>query len=437
MPMNPIYEIAGGQPTKGEIECFGAKNFATKAIVASLLTTEKTVLTNVPDIGDIDITLDMVNNIGVKTTFDRKNHILEIDPSNMTSNAITMPHSGSNRIPILLLTPLLHRFGEAKVPVLGGCKIGARNVDFHLQAIEEFGATLEISTKGYTAKSKEKLKATHFTLPYPSVGATETCLYLSVLAKGTTVINNAALEPEIIDLITMLRAMGAIIFTTPGRTIKIEGVNELSGCTMRILGDRIEAASWACLACATDGDITVKGIKPDTMGNFLSYFMQIGGGVELTGYETLRFFRKSSLKSTMIQTDVYPGFSTDWQQPFAILLTQAQGVSIIHETVYENRFGYLELLNSLGADTRVSTYCLGEACRFKDKGYYHSAIITGATPLTAKGILDVPDLRAGLAYVIAAAIAKGKSVIRGIEFIERGYGDLSIRLQNILDIQRK
>src|SRR6202011_1931436 len=158
-------------------------------------------------------------------------------------------------------------------------------------------------------------------LPYPSVGATETCLYLGVLAEGRTTISNAATEPEIFELITMLRAMGAIIFTSSGRDIRIEGVKQLNGTHMKVLGDRIEAASWACLACASDGDITVHGIRPDTLGNFLSYFQQDGGGIELVGPNSMRFFRKEALRPTIIEADVCPGFSTDWQQPFVILLT--------------------------------------------------------------------------------------------------------------------
>jgi len=206
-------------------------------------------------------------------------------------------------------------------------------------------------------------------------------------------------------------------------------VKQLTGTRMEVLGDRIEAASWACLACASNGDVTVHGIRPDILGNFLSYFQQVGGGVELKGAESIRFFRKESLRSAIIETDVYPGFSTDWQQPFAILLTQADGISIIHETVYEKRFGYLKALDTLGAKTQVTTRCLGEAaCRYRDKNYEHSAIILGPTPFTATASIAIPDLRAGLAYVIAAAIARGTSTIMGIHFLERGYGNIVPRL---------
>jgi len=263
-------------------------------------------------------------------------------------------------------------------------------------------------------------------LPYPSVGATETSLFLCVIAKGVSVITNAAVEPEIMELITMLRSMGAIIFASPERKITIHGGLPLHGTRLKILGDRIDAASWATLACASDGDVIIKGIQPGTLNNFLSYFQLVGGGFEFLEPEVIRFFRVSKLKPAMIETDVYPGFSTDWQQPFAILLTQAQGVSVIHETVYEKRFGYLKALNKLGADAQLTSYCLGNTpCRYRDMNHEHSAIIKGPTTLISKDFtIEVPDLRAGLAYVIAAAIARGTTFIDGVDFIERGYGDI-------------
>jgi UDP-N-acetylglucosamine 1-carboxyvinyltransferase len=356
-------------------------------------------------------------------------HTMVIDPSMMRSSHVPTPHSGSNRIPILLLGALLHRWNEVFVPVLGGCKIGARGVEFHLAAIRAFGGIVEETDDGFVARRYGNLSGAQIQLPYPSVGATETCLYLGVLAEGRTVITNAAMEPEIFELITMLRSMGAIIFTTPNREIRIDGVPALQGTNMPILGDRIEAASWACLACASDGDITVHGIRPENLGNFLSYYQLVGGGIELINANSIRFFRRGEIRPTMIETDVFPGFSTDWQQPFAILLTQAEGISVIHETVYEKRFGYLKALNKLGARTQLTTHCLGSLpCRYLDKGYPHSAIITGPTPFHAADEIEIPDLRAGLAYVIAAAIAPGETLVTGIPFLERGYGDIVPRL---------
>lgn len=429
--------IEGGQPVVGEITCLGAKNFATKAMVAALLSDSPTHLENVPPIGDVEITTELLTSIGVKVKNTGKGSI-EIDASTISNPDISMPDSGSNRIPILLLSALLNRFKKISVPALGGCKIGKRNVDFHLNAIEQFGGKVRETQNGYIASVRRSLQGSKIKLPYPSVGATETCLYLAVLAEGKTVISNAAIEPEIIELITMLRSMGAIIFTSPGRDIRIEGVKKLSGTRMHIIGDRIEAASWACLACASNGEITIKGIRPDILGNFLAYFQRVGGGFRLEGLNNIKFFRSSKLRPEVIETDVYPGFSTDWQQPFAVLLTQADGTSIIHETVYENRFGYLNALNELGAHTQLTNYCLGSTrCRYRDTNHLHSAIISGPTPLKAVGSIEIPDLRAGLAYVIAAAIAKGTTILTGIDFLERGYGNIVPRLVTMnLKIER-
>lgn len=431
------YKITGGSPIVGDITCYGAKNFATKAMVAACLGTTPTVLTNVPPIGDVDITVGLLKSVGVSVEW-RDEKTVVIDPRGMTSHKVSTPDSRSNRIPILMLPVLLHRFGKAEIPRLDGCDIGKRAVDFHEAAVESFGGEIEVDREHLAATTKKKLKGTQFRLNYPSVGATETCLFLAVLARGTSVILNAAIEPEIVGLITMLRAMGAVIFLSPNREIRVEGVDALTGTHMECLGDRIEAASWASLACATNGNITLHGILPDTLNNFLAYYRKVGGGFEMVGPQSLRFFRAGTLKPIMLETDVYPGFSTDWQQPFATLLTQAEGISVIHETVYDDRLGYTQALNRMGAKIQLSTECLGQPCRFQHKGHVHSALIMGATPLKALAEpLEVPDLRGGLAYVIAAAIAEGTTTLSHIERIERGYGDISKRLENMsFDIRK-
>lgn len=433
------YEINGGNPIEGEVTCLGAKNFATKALVASLLGDSPTTLTNVPPIGDVDITKTMLSGVGTSFSSDGEN-TLQIDPSTIKDAKVMLPDSGSNRIPILMLSALLHRFSEVFVPSLAGCNIGERKVDFHLDAIRAFGGTVEENETGFIARRNGRLKGAKFELPYPSVGATETCLYLSVCAEGQSVISNIAVEPEILELIFMLQAMGAMIYVTPKREIRVEGVKRLKGTWKRVLGDRIEAASWAALACASDGDILVKGIRPGVLGNFLSYYRNVGGGFQVVHSDSIRFFRERDLEPVTIQTDVYPGFSTDWQQPFAVLLTQADGISIIHETVYEKRFGYLRALNSLGAKTQVTHQCLGNAqCRYNGLNHNHSAIIIGATKLKANTApIEIPDLRAGLAYVIAAAIAEGTTILTGISNLERGYGNIVPRLSEMnLSIRRQ
>ena len=432
------YKVTGGKPVTGEIRCLGAKNFVTKAMVCSLLGDGPTILTNVPAIGDVDITKNLLESIGAKVKW-MDATTLQIDPTKINTYKVNTPDSRSSRIPILLVPALLHRLGKASVPRVGGCKLGARQVDFHIEAAKLFGAEVKDTKTGYASSVKGKrLVGTHYEMPYPSVGATETFLFLASMAEGTSIISNAAVEPEIMELITMLRSMGAVIFLSPNREIRVEGVKKLSGTKMFVLGDRIEAASWASLACASNGDITVHGIRPDTLGNYLSYFRQIGGGFEFVGNESIRFFRASELKPAMMETGVYPGFSTDWQQPFAILLTQANGFSVVHETVYESRFGYLETLNKLGAKTQLTTHCMGEPCRYENHDHLHSALIMGKTPLKAiDEPIEVPDLRAGLAYVIAAVIAKGTSLITNIDLLERGYGKLEERMVTLsIDLEK-
>jgi UDP-N-acetylglucosamine 1-carboxyvinyltransferase len=435
--LSPGYRITGGRPVTGEITCYGAKNFATKAMVAACLGDGPTILSNMPPIGDVEITGNLLKAIGTKVEW-LDETTLKIDPRAADSHQVTMPDSRSNRIPILLLPVLLHRFGKAEIPRLDGCNIGRRSVDIHEAAVKAFGGDMTVRRHKFEASIRKELEGTHFALHYPSVGATETCLFLSVMARGTSVIKNAAIEPEIIELITMLRSMGAIIFLGPNREIRVEGVSRLQGTHMNVLGDRIEAASWACLACASDGRITVRGIRPNTLGNFLSTYRQVGGGFTFEGDDVITFYREGPLKAITLETGVYPGFSTDWQQPFAVLLTQAEGMSVIHETVYENRFGYTHTLNTLGAHIQLSNQCLGSQCRFENKNYEHSALIMGKTPLKAvEEPIKVPDLRAGLGYLIAAAIAQGESTLASIDRIERGYGDVVERLSAFeLDIKR-
>ena len=429
---NISYIIQGGSPIYGKILCMGAKNLATKAMVAALLSENITVLRGIPNIGDVEITKALLMSVGIKVDWKQDIHTMYIDAAKITEYHASLPDTKTNRVPILLLSVLLHRCGKAIVPTVGGDHIGKRNIDYHVDAIRKFGAEVFKKDNKYVASSNNRLKACHINLPYPSVGATETCLFLSVLAKGTSIIRNIAIEPEIIELITMLSSMGAVIFLNSNRELVVHGVAKLSGTNFFIAGDRVEAASWACLACASNGAIEVSGIRPDLLGKFLPHFNKIGGGFKFLTNDSILFFRNQNLKSTEIETDVYPGFSTDWQQPFATILTQANGISVIHETVHEKRFGYLDILNKLGATTKTVSSCLGSVeCRYKGQDYLHSALIHGPTNLKSiSKPLTIPDLRAGLAYLIAAVLAHGETELHAAEQIERGYGNLIEKLNN-------
>ncbi len=419
--------ITGGKPLSGTVRISGTKNAVSKMMITSLLTDEGVVLENVPLNQEMDIAKELVEMVGAETFLD--GHTLTIKTPSITT-ASTMALTRKNRLSILMAAPLLHRIGEASIPSVEGDAIGPRPVNYHVDALTKMGATVEEREDGWYIVAKERLKGVLIELPYPSVGATETILMAGVLAQGRTVIKNAAIEPEIRSLIMMLQKMGAIIERGAGRDIEIIGVEKLSGCTHRVLPDRLEVASYACIALATRGNIFCEDARHEDMITFLNAVRMIGGEyqVEKNG---IRFIGKEKYKGLQLETDTAPGFSTDWQQPFVCVLTQAVGTSVIHETVYQERFGYTKTLISMGADIELFANCLGELpCRFKDQNYLHSAVIKGPTALKAKK-MTVPDIRAGLAYVVAALVAEGTSELSDLFHLERGYENLVGKLQAI------
>lgn len=421
------YVVTGGQPLRGEVTIPGAKNAATKQLVAALLADEPVTLHNVPDIGDVHVTLEMIAALGAKVSF--KNGTAIIDAKKLKTPKVAEAFSRKNRIPILLLGPLLHRFQIANIPALGGCTIGARPVDFHFEALRKMGAEI-ICEKGYYIAKAKRLKGTVVELPFPSVGATENVILAAVKAKGTTVIKNAAIEPEIMDLALLLQSMGAIINVDVNRTWVIEGVENLHGAEHRVVPDRIVAASFMIAAALTGGDIFVHDARQNDLMAFLNAARRVGVDFEIQK-NGIRVMGAKKLSPIAVETDVHPGFMTDWQQPFVMLLTQAQGVSIVHETVYEDRFGYTEALVKMGAKIQLHRECLGsKPCRYLDRDYRHSAVIVGPTPLMAADIV-IPDLRAGFSYLIAALIANGTSRLTGVELIERGYEDIIGKLKKL------
>ncbi|HSX03060.1 MAG TPA: UDP-N-acetylglucosamine 1-carboxyvinyltransferase [Candidatus Saccharimonadia bacterium] len=417
--MNKTLHIRGGKPLSGTVRTAGAKNAATKMMIASLLTDEPVILENCPQIEDVSITAEICSHVGATTRRDGMQ--LTLHTPRITSTKVT-GLSRKNRISILALSPLLHRKHEAEVPTVGGDAIGPRPVNFHLHALERMGAVIEQVDHVYRATAPHGLHGTTITLPYPSVGATENIILAAVLAEGRTRIENAAVEPELVDIVKLLQQMGAIIEFGANRTVTIDGVKKLHGAHYRILPDRLEAASWANVALATDGEIMVEEARQDEMISFLNTVRRIGGDYEVT--ETGIRFRRANggLHGIELETDTYPGFATDYQQPTVVVLTQAQGLSVVHETVYEDRFGYTEDLRRMGADIGVYRKCLGELpCRFRNQSEPHSAVIRGATPLHGAEI-EIPDIRAGMAQVIAALVADGESRLTGIHHLERGYG---------------
>ncbi|MFO0704656.1 MAG: UDP-N-acetylglucosamine 1-carboxyvinyltransferase [Candidatus Andersenbacteria bacterium] len=423
--------IEGGRPLEGEVLVRGAKNTVPKNMVAALLTADTCVIKNIACLADVEIMREMIQAFGGNAKI-AADHSLRIKVASLEHIPAEQMGSftGKSRIPILTCGPLLARTGHVTVPVLGGCQIGDRPVDFHLEALKALGARIEVYGT-HIEMFADGLQGTKLRLPYPSVGATEQVLLSSVLAKGVTELSNAAVEPEVLDLIAVLQKMGAIIGVDTHRTITIHGVAKLSGFEHRALPDRIEAASWACLAAATNGKIFVRGAQQLNMMTFLNAFRQAGGAFDVreTGISFWRL--NSKLRPMALETDVHPGFMTDWQQPFAVMLTQAEGLSVIHETVYEGRFGYVEALKTMGTQIQLYQGCLGQInCRFANRGALHSAAIAGPTTLKGAEIL-IPDLRAGFSYILAALVARGTSKIRNMWPIYRGYENILGKLRGI------
>ncbi len=427
------YIVNGGKPLYGTVAVSGAKNAATKQLVASLLTDENIILNNMPDIGDVEATIELIAGLGVSVK--REGQTVTVNAKVIKNGDVASAFSRKNRIPILLIGPLLHRFGEARIPMLGGCKIGARPIDIHLEGFKKMGAKIECEEDCYIVKAN-KLKAAMIELPFPSVGATENLMLAAVKAEGTTTISNAAIEPEIMDTAKLLQSMGAIINLEANRTWVIQGVSELNGAEHSIIPDRIEAASFGIIAPITEGEVFVKNAKQDHLLSYLNALRRVGVPFVIKP-EGILFGSSKKYNPVVLETDVHPGFMTDWQQPFVMLLTQAAGVSIIHETVFEDRFGYTDALKNMGANIQLHSDCLGsKPCRYQHQNFKHSCIVSGPTPLNAANI-TIPDLRAGFSYILATLMAEGRSYVTGIEHIERGYENIIKKLTDLgADITR-
>lgn len=437
-----ILKVTGGKPLKGHVKASGAKNAMTKLLVASLLSDKRCRFYNVPNIGDVEVTVALCQEIGMQVDWDRKAGIMEVITKELKTSYVPQRFSGANRIPILMIGALLGRTDEdIIVPTVGGCAIGARSVDFHIEAMQKLGAVIEyrgMKKEGaYFAHAHNGLKGTLITLPYPSIGATENTILASVTARGITIIKNAAIEPEIVELILFLQKLGANITLDVDRTIRIQGTRRFYEVEHTVIPDRIEAASWGMAAISSKGKVFVEGAQHLHMITFLNKIREVGGGFEIRS-NGIEFFYDGPLQAGLhLETDVHPGFMTDWQQPFVVLLTQASGSSVIHETVYENRFGYSETLCEMGADITLFRQCLGgKQCRFASQSFAHSLIVKGPSPLFAKNI-SIPDLRAGFAYVMAAVLATGTSTISGLHFLDRGYENLAGKLYELgVDVER-
>ena len=424
--------LEGNRPLKGgKVDLAGSSNQVTKAIMAAMLTDDPVTIKSAPQVDERKNVAEFFQYFGGKVE-ELDEHTLRLTSKDISSKRIPKEVSGKNRISILACGPLLHRFGEVSISkFLGGDQIGARPVDFHLQGFQRMGATLIEDDEYFLLKAPPKgLHGAHVVLPFPSVMTTENLLITASRARGRTIIENAAIEPEVIELAKMLQKMGADISIKANRTFVITGVDSMRGCEIRCMFDRNQAISFACAALATRGDVLLTNVNHDSVFNFVTFIQRMGAIFHMSSKGLKVEAGPKPYLPLHAEVEVHPGFMTDWQQPFTVLLTQAEGVSILHETVFENRLGYVDYLNQMGAQITASSSCLGESsCRFKGQNHIHSAIIQGRTPLVGRDFALPTDIRAGMCLVIAGLVATGTSKLSNVKELERKYDDLVPKLQ--------
>ena len=436
------FVVTGGVKLSGEITISGAKNVALKALVAACLTSEKITLHNVPLISDVLVMIDIIKALG--GTVEISGHSVVVEMRQFSTHEISLEKAAQARASSMFIAPLLARVKEAIIPNPGGCRLGARPIDRTIDGVRSLNADITyMSEDGYFHAKTSGLTGTTYTFDKNTHTGTETMILSSVLAKGQTILKNAAEEPEIDDLITLLNQMGADVKRTGKREITINGVVSLQGTSFTISPDRNEVVTFAIAAILTEGDILLKGTTRKGIEIFLEKLDEVGGGYEEKG-EGMRFFWKRPLKATDVTTQIYPGFMTDWQAPWAVLMTKAEGISTIHETVFENKMGYVKDLNKMGAHIDPFTPKVEDPEQVYNFNlsddrpeYVHAIRITGPRKLH-NAIVTTVDIRAGAAVVLAALIAKGKSTIFGAEKLDRGYEAFEKRLQALgAKIERK
>lgn len=427
------FVIDGGRSLKGEVKISGAKNVALKILIASLLTEEEIVIDNVPHLSDVSALLEVLRELGVRGTFEA--HTVKIKNGRVTNPTVSLDAGARLRTSSMVLGPLLARYGKAKVPDPGGCRIGARPIDRHIEGLRQMGADIAYnSDDGFFHATAKKLHGATVMFPKNTHTGTETIILAAVLADGQTIVENAAEEVEIDDLIRCLNQMGANVKRVKPRTIVIDGVVKLRGVHYTIMPDRNEEITFAIASAITGGSIIVKNSQTQNLGAFLDMFTRAGGKYEKLDDNRTAYSRVGTLNPTDVVTAPHPGFMTDWQAPWAVLMTQAQGESTTHETVFESRFSYVAELRKMGAkfdffsppvDNPQEFYNFNWEDREED---FHQAIrVQGPTKLH-NAVLSADDIRAGATLVLAALTAQGKSYIHSVERIDRGYEKIEERL---------
>jgi UDP-N-acetylglucosamine 1-carboxyvinyltransferase len=395
--------IQGGAKLVGEIPISGAKNAALKLMAAAVMTDEEVTLNNMPRLADIKTMMALLDGLGVRTEWSGTNQ-MKIRAQEITSETAPYDLVRKMRASIIVLGPLLARHGSARVSLPGGCAIGARPVDLHVEALKALGAQIEL-TEGYIdARAPNGLTGTRFTFPKVTVGGTENMLMAACLAKGTTIIGNAAREPDVVDLADCLRAMGAQIEGAGTDTITIIGVEKLHGCTHTVVADRIEAGTFAVAAVITGGDLDLIGARPELLQMPLDVLTR--AGAIITPHEKgIRVQAGAKLRGVDIMTEPFPGFPTDLQAQFMVLMTVADGAAMLTETIFENRFMHVPELHRMGADITIHS---------------SSALVRGVKNLKGAPVMAT-DLRASVSLVLAGLVAEGETIVNRIYHLDRGY----------------
>lgn len=406
-----IMEIEGNRELNGTIRISGAKNATVALIPAAILTDEEATICNIPEITDTEALCDILKELNVDVK--RASESIIINPKNMQNIEIDEKYSKKLRASYYFMGALLGKYKKAVLYFPGGCSIGARPIDLHLKGFEALGATVTNEKNKYMVEAKE-LKGANIYLDIASVGATINIMLAAVKAKGTTVIDNAAKEPEIVNVATFLNNMGARISGAGTSTIKIEGVDYLHQCFHEVIPDRIEAGTYIIIGALCGKNIKVDNIIPEHIDSLLSKLEEIGTDVEV-GTDYVLISKADRYKPTNIKTLVYPGFPTDLQQPFSVLLTQCEGKSKVTETIFENRFMHIPYLKDLGADVTVKN---------------QTATIIGPSKLKGTSVVAT-DLRAGASMVAAGLLAEGKTTITNAEHILRGYEQIVEKLTGV------
>lgn len=408
----PSIIVTGGRPLSGTVRVGGAKNSALKLMAAAVLAAGESVIHNVPEISDVDVMARVLEGLGVRVA--REGHSVRIDASEVTSVETPYELVAQMRASIVILGPLVARFGRARVAMPGGCNIGSRKIDMHVHGLEHLGAEIVFEHGYIDALAPDGLTGAQVILDFPSVGATENLLMASVLARGTTVIDNAAREPEISDLVDMLVGMGARISGRGSSTLVIDGVSQLSPVEHTTIGDRIEAGTFLVAGALTGGPVTVTGFDPVHLEMLFTKMRLAGCSFDVRG-DSVTVTRSSAIEPVDVATLPYPGFATDMQAQFMALMALAEGDSVITENVFENRFMFADEIKRMGADIDIEG---------------HRALVRGVRTLQGAPVV-CPDLRGGAALVLAGLVAEGDTVVTDIHHIMRGYEDFTGKLASL------